>query len=227
MARSFERGHRLRVARPTASAQVTAHVTAACLLVGLLVALPPLAVAQDTVTPAAQPTTTAVGDGTALAAGPLPVVQFPARARLQDLPGAAALHPKGQVTEITISLIPATVEGPTGSNGASLRFTNTLYRDDSTGDTFLTGPTIRARAGSEVQIHLKNELVQPEIPSEGGAGHQGHMAGGHMAGGHMAGFYGGLEGGRRVCRRSSVHGWAAGNLDTAVAQAGNRLHHWQ
>lgn len=34
------------------------------------------------------------------------------------------------------------MEGPTGSNGDMLRFTNSLYRDDTTGNTFLFGEIV-------------------------------------------------------------------------------------
>ena len=234
---------------------------AACLVVALLAGVLPFAVAA----------VTAAAPAPALAAAPLPVVQFPAGARLQDLPGAAALHPMGLVTDIKISMIPAVVEGFTGSNGdMTLRFTNPLYRDDSTGNTFLfgekcitnsagqlasvaggwwpacrpsglptlwpttnehhqpalsfppmqahgsavpnfrfspaaacrglpaclcppAGPTLRARAGTSMSMHLTNELVQPGGHSEGGAGHN------HAA---MKGFHGEL--GR--CRKKGGHG---------------------
>lgn len=55
-----------------------------------------------------------------------------------DLPGVAALNPKRKrVADLELSLVPAIVEGPTGSNGQMLRFVNSFYRDDKTGETFV------------------------------------------------------------------------------------------
>lgn len=90
---------------------------AACLVMALLAAVLPRAVAADT--PAAAPApapaaAAALGDTAALAAGSLPVVQFPAGARLHDLPGAAVLHPKGLVTEIRNQHL----HDPSGGGGA-------------------------------------------------------------------------------------------------------------
>ena len=54
-----------------------------------------------------------------------------------DLPGAAALNPRKRVTSLELSMVPAVVEGPTGSNGQLLRFANSFYRNDKTEETFM------------------------------------------------------------------------------------------
>lgn len=54
-----------------------------------------------------------------------------------DLPGAAALNPRKRVTSLELSLVPAVVEGPTGSNGQLLRFANSFFRNDKTEETFM------------------------------------------------------------------------------------------
>lgn len=41
------------------------------------------------------------------------------------------------MADLELSLVPAIVEGPTGSNGQMLRFVNSFYRDDKTGETFV------------------------------------------------------------------------------------------
>lgn len=79
-------------------------------------------------------------DGAALDSSEWAVVTFPdVGTNIKDLPGADILHPKKHVTDIRLALAPALIEGPTGGNGDLLRFYNTLFRDDNTGDTFLFG----------------------------------------------------------------------------------------
>ncbi|EFN52942.1 hypothetical protein CHLNCDRAFT_137304 [Chlorella variabilis] len=109
-------------------------------------------------------------DGAALDSSEWAVVTFPdVGTNIKDLPGADILHPKKHVTDIRLALAPALIEGPTGGNGDLLRFYNTLFRDDNTGDTFLFGPTLRAKAGDRLTLGIKNEMIQgPDKHASGG-----------------------------------------------------------